>query len=150
VQLVQSLHVEDDDLCEQRQSLAHRQRLVQLLVVLDEDDAAVRIVREVVHLLGRVRWVDAARHAAAREHGEIAQHPFEDGVGEDGRGVPSLEAQRHQAARDLARRLAHLRPGPGLPQAELFLAQPHLVSARGHGVPEHRGDGLAGHGDALA
>ena len=45
---------------------------------------------------------------------------------------------------------AHLRPAPAAPDAQVLLAQPDRVTALDHGVPEHGGDGVAGHHDVAA
>jgi hypothetical protein len=52
VEVAQAFHVEDDDLPQQRQALAHLQRLVELLLVLDEQHRRARVLAQVVDLAG--------------------------------------------------------------------------------------------------
>ena len=63
--------------------LAHLQRLVELLVVLDEQVAPSPSPHRYSTCAGGVGRVDAVRHAAGAEHAEVGVHPFDDGVGED-------------------------------------------------------------------
>jgi hypothetical protein len=145
VQLVQAFHVEHDDLAQHRQLLAHLERLVELLVVFDEQHRGARVLAQVVHLAGRIGGVDAIGDTAAAEHRQVGQHPLDHGVGQDRGRLLRLEAQAHEAAGDLAHGLGGLLPGPAAPDAELFLAHPHVGSALLDGVPEHRRDGVARH-----
>ena len=52
-----------------------------------------RVFAQVVDLRGRVRGVDAVGHAAAGEDGQVGQHPFDDGVGQDGNGAAAAAAR---------------------------------------------------------
>ncbi len=142
-EIAQALHVHDDDLAQPRQHLAHLERLVELLLVLDEQHAGARVLAEVVRLRGRIGRVDAVADAAAGEDGEIGQHPLDARIGEDGGALARREAEAHQAVGDLAHRLAGLRPAPLPPQAEFLLAQEDLGPALRHAVPEQRRHRLA-------
>jgi hypothetical protein len=145
VELAQAFHVEHDDAAQPRQAGAHLERLVELLVVFHEEHGGARVFAQVVHLRGGVGRVDAVGDAAAAEHGQVGQHPFDDGVRQDGRALARREADGLQARRDLAHRIGRLVPAPGAPDAELFLAHPGGVAALLHRVPEHGGKGVAGH-----
>ena len=150
VEVAQAFGVEDDDPGEPRQPRAHGERLVELLVVLDEQDPAARVERQVLDLRRRVGRVDAIRDAAAREHGEVGEDPVDDGVGKNRGAIAGSEAERDQAVADLAHGLGGSRPGPVLPNAELFLAHQDAPAALGGGVPEQRRHRLAGHDDVVA
>ena len=147
-EVAQALGVEDDDLLQPRQALAHREHLVELLVVLDEDHLGARVRAQVLDLGGGVGRVDAVRDAARRQHGEIGEHPFDDRVGEDRGGVAGREAQGEQAVADLAHRGRGARPGPFAPEAELLLPHEDAIGALRRRVPEDGRDRLARHDDA--
>jgi hypothetical protein len=143
LEIAQALHVEHDDLVQEGQAAAHRQHLVELLFVFDEQHPGVRIGAQVHHLDRRVGRIDAVRDAAGAEHREVGEHPFDDGVRQDRRAVVRLEAERDQAVADLADGLRRLGPAPAAPQAELLLAHEDGVAALGDGVEEHRRNRLA-------
>ena len=143
IQPAQAFHVDHHDLAQERQALTHFQGLVELFVVFDKQQACGRVFAQVLHLAGRVGGVDAIGDTAAGQHGQVAQHPFNGGVGQDGRAFTRGETQRHQPARNFPHRIGGLVPGPALPDAHVLLAHPHLGPALGHRVPEHRGHGVA-------
>jgi hypothetical protein len=145
----EALHVEHDDPGQQRQVRAHLERLVELLVVLDEEHARLRVGTQVCHLLGRVGGVDAVGHAAGALHREVDEHPFDDRAGEDGGALPRLESERREPHGDLAHRGAGLVPGPAAPDAEHLLAQPDALAPLRHRVPEHLRHRVARHDDPL-
>ena len=136
VQAAQPLGVKDHDLAQQRQTLAHLQHLVELLVVFDEQYHRARVFAKVLHLGGGVGRVDAIGHRAAAEHGQIGHEPVAVGVGQNGGHLAVLQAQMQQAASDFTHRLPHLQPGLGLPDPQLFLPQPHLGAALAHRIEE--------------
>ena len=55
----QAFHVEHDDLLERRATPAHFERLIELLVVLDEQDPRAAVIDEVLDLTRGIRRVDA-------------------------------------------------------------------------------------------
>ena len=138
VQAAQAFGVEDHDLAQQGQAIAYLEHLVELLIVLDEQHHRARVFAQVLHLGCGVGRVDAIGHGAAAEHGQIGHQPVAVGVGQDGGHLPVLQAQMQQTAGDLAHRLADLLPGLRLPDAQLFLAQPHLRAALAHRVEKQR------------
>ena len=104
-EFVQPLGVEHDDLAQAGQPRAHLERLVELLLVLDEQDARVRIGREVVHLRGRVGRIDAVRYTAGAERAEVGVQPLLARVGEDRDALrPAPCRARPGRARSRARR----------------------------------------------
>jgi hypothetical protein len=56
---VSPFHVEDENLGDGRAALADADELVELLLVLDEQEARATVVRDVVDLLGRIGRIDA-------------------------------------------------------------------------------------------
>ncbi len=140
VEVAQAVHVEDDDLAQLRQALAHFQDLVELLLVLHEHDHRSRIGEQVLGLRRRVGRIDAVGDAGGAENAEVGVHPLAVGVGLDRGHLARLKAQRHEPHADFARHLAQLGPGHRAPDAEVLLAQDHLRAARLHAVPEHAPD----------
>ena len=64
VEVGQALHVEDEDLDEVGAALADLEELVELLLVLDEQEAGAAVVQDVLDLLGRIGRIDAVADAA--------------------------------------------------------------------------------------
>ncbi|MNS90533.1 hypothetical protein D3C72_1245880 [compost metagenome] len=150
VELAQAFHVEHDHAAQAGQAGAHFERLVELLVVFHEEHRGARVFAQVLHLRGGVGRVDAVGHTAAAEHGQVGQHPFDDGVRKNGRALAAREADGLQPGRDLAHGLGGLAPTPGAPDAQLLLPHPDVVAALAHGVPEHGRERVAGHEDVVA
>ncbi len=145
VQVAQALHVEHHDLAQPRQLRPDFQRLVELLFVLDEQHHGAGVFAQVLDLARCVGRVDAIGHTGAAHDGQVGQDPFDQGVGQDGRTFTTLKPQAQEPAADLAHRLGGLVPGPAVPDAEVFLAQPDLGAARCDCVPEQLGHGFARH-----
>ena len=141
---MQPVHVEHDDPAEVRQPRAHLERLVELLVVLDEEVDRARVGHQVFDLRGGVGRIDAGGHAARAEHAEVGVEPFAPRVREHRGGLARLEAEAHEAEPDFPRDLAELAPGGAAPDPELLLPQGDLVAAARDRVPEHEGEGVAG------
>ena len=97
-----------DHVLEQRQPVADRADLLQLLVVLDDDDLGVGVLEHVLALLGRVGLVDRDDVGAGRERGEVEVGPLGAGVAEDRDLVALLDAEVDQAERERADGLADL------------------------------------------
>ena len=97
---VQPLHVEHDDLAQVRQPRAHLQRLVELLLVLDEQVDRARVGQQVLDLGGGVGRIDAGAHAARAEHAEVGVEPFAPRVREHRGGLARLEAEPHETEAD--------------------------------------------------
>ena len=93
---------------EQRQLVADRADLLQLLVVLDDDDLGVGVLEHVLALLGRVGLVDRDDGGAGRERGEVEVGPLGAGVGEDRDLVALGDAEVDQAEGERADDLADL------------------------------------------
>ena len=93
---------------EQRQLVADRADLLQLLVVLDHDDLGVGVLQHVLALLGRVGLVDRHDHGARRERGEVEVGPLGAGVAEDRDLVALGDPEVDQPERERAHHLQHL------------------------------------------
>ena len=124
--------------CRTRRSLrssgsrgAHFERLVELLVVLDEQHGGARVFAQVLRLRRRIGRIDAVGDAAARQHRQIGQHPFDHGVGQD--RCASRPRSKPSAIRPCAisrTACGGLVPAPAAPDAEFLLAHPHAIAAR--------------------
>ena len=136
------LHVEHDDLAQAGTAVAHVERLVELLVILDEQDGGLRIVDQVLDLLGRIGRIDAGGNAARTEDAEVGVVPFRHGVGQHRGDVARPEAHFVQRQADGARALQPLVPGDGIPDPEELLAHRRLVAARPAGQDEALRKGL--------
>ena len=88
-----------DHVLEQRQLVADRADLLQLLVVLDDDDLGVGVLEHVLALLGGVGLVDRDDDGADRERREVEVGPLGAGVGEDRDLVALGDAEVDQAER---------------------------------------------------
>jgi hypothetical protein len=91
------------------------------------------------HFRGHRILVHRHRHAA--QHLRRAHRPVQARavVADDGQVVAALEAEFGQAAGHGAHFLGHLAPGPGLPDAEIFLARRRTIAARGGVIQQQTG-----------
>ena len=143
IEAAQALEVEDDDVPEPGQLLAHFQGLVELLVVFDKQHGGSRVLAQVLHLSGGVGRINAVGHRRTAEHGQIGHDPLAAGVGQNGSDLAAGQSQVQQAGGHLTHDLPDFGPALALPDAQLFLAQPGVLAARLHRVPEQGRDGLA-------
>ncbi len=130
------LEVVDEDLHEGRTAVAHREDLVELLLVLGEEEARAAVVDDVLDLARRVRGVDAVGDAADGQRAEVRVEPLRAVVGDDRHHVARPEPQRHQPEPDVPGLEPVLPPGDRPPDPEVLLPHRHLVAALPHHVPE--------------
>ena len=121
VVVAQTARLVVEHLGELRQPLRHGEDFVDLLLVLDHREGRLGVVDHVGHLVGDGIRVDRHRHRAERLAG--AHRPIEArAVRPDHREfVAALEAEFVEADREGGDLLEHLRPGPGLPDAEVLV-----------------------------
>ena len=134
----QPLHVEDDDALQRRHLLAHLQHLVELLFVLDEDDARAAVAEHVGYLLGRVGGVDANRDAARGDDGEVGVEPLGAVLGQDAGPVRRRDALLDERQRNLPDLRAVFAPADGAPQAPLLAAHRDALAAQPHRLDKGR------------
>ena len=139
----QAFHVEDEDLGDRRAALAHLDELVELLVVLDEQEARAAVVQDVVDLLGRIGRIDAVADAAGAHGAHVGVEPFGHRLGQDRHDLAALQAELDQAHARPARALAVVAPRGGAPDAELLLAEGGAAVARLDLMPEQLGNRVA-------
>ena len=113
----------------------HRQELVHLLLVLDDGEAGLGVLDDVLHLLLDGVLVDRHRDAPQR----LGRHdrPVELGpvVADDGDAVAAREAEGGQAERDETRLLEVLRPRIRLPDPEILFPDGDLAPEAARVVP---------------
>ena len=145
---VQALHVVDEDLDQLRAAVAHRQDLVELLLVLREEEAGPAVVDDVLHLARRSRWCRCRWGRAATDmHAEVGVEPLRAVVRHDRDHVARPEPERDQPQADAPRAQAVLAPGDAPPDPEVLLPHRDPVAPLPHHVPEEPGQGvLAVHG----
>ena len=136
IKLVQPLHIEDHNLAQQRQALAHFQRLVELLIVFDKQHGGTRVLAQVVHLRRGIGRINAVGDAATGQHADVGPDPFDRSVGQNRSALALGKAQAQQAAGNFPHRIGALVPGPATPQSQVLLAQPDRRAALFHCVPE--------------
>ena len=120
-ELMQALHIEHDDLSQQRQSRTHLERLIELLFVLDEQIDRSRIGHQILDLARGVGRVDAGAHAPCPQNSEIRIQPFASRVRQHRDGFSRLEAESHQAKADCTRAVTELAPAGAAPDAQFLL-----------------------------
>ena len=99
-----------------------RQDLVDLFLILRHDEGDFGVVQHEAHFIGHRVLIDRHGNGAKAlrgAHGEIEARPV---VADDGDLLAPLEAERLHAAGELAHRIAEVGPGPGLPDAQVLLA----------------------------
>ena len=116
---------------ELRQPIAHREDLVDLLLILGDDDRGLRVVEHGGDFLRHGVGVDGHRNRA--DHLRRGYRPVEAGpVGaHDGDGLASLKPEPDQALGNGARLFVHLGPSPSLPEAKILEAKSGARSAQG-------------------
>ena len=144
LEVAQAVHVEHDDLAQARQFGSGFERLVELLVVLDEQVDRAGIGAQVLDLHRRIGRIDAVRYPARAEDAHVGIDPFAVGVGEYRSAFARRKAKRHEPHADLARDLAELGPADALPDAEMLLPQTYLRAALRDAAPEHFRHGVDG------
>src|SRR5262249_36147858 len=124
-----------DDVREARAARAEAQELVHLLLVLDDSEARLGVVDDVLHLLLDGVLVDRDRNAAER----LGRHdrPVELGpiVADDGDSILAHEADRGEAVRDQAGFFEVARPGVRLPDPEVLFPDRDLVADSSRVLP---------------
>ena len=136
------------DVLEAGQLAAHRLDLLELRRVLDDDRAGAGVVDHVAALLGRVRVVDRHDDDAGGQQGGVGQRPFRARLAQQRHAVAGLEAERDEAAGQLADRVAELRERPLVPRPVAREADRGAAVALG-GVQHHPAQGVRAHtGDA--
>ena len=116
------------DVRELRQPGHRFQELVNLLLVLDDRELDLRILEHERHLLrGRV-LIERNRHATQRLHG--GERPVEARavVADDCEIHTAFEALRGKPASQRTHLVQHLRPSPGLPDAEVLFADCRAIA----------------------
>jgi hypothetical protein len=111
-----------EDRLEGRQPLADLQELVDLLLVFGHGEARLGMLEHELHLGGDRILIDRdgnAAQALRRGHRPIEPRAV---VADDREPVAAPEAQRGQAVRQVLHFLRGLTPTPGLPDAEILLA----------------------------
>ena len=129
--------IEVDDLDDAFELVALGHQLGQLRRILDEHDLGARVVDDVLALVRQVRLVDRDGDAAGHENADVAVEPLGPRVREDARALALGDAERQEAAGDLARRFVPIAPRRGAPGAALFPAQHLLRRGRRDAIVEH-------------
>ena len=131
-----------DDAGKLRQPFGERDDLVDLLLILDDGELHLGMREHIGHFLGDGVGIDRHRHGAERLAG--ADRPIESRpiAADDGEMVAALEADLGHADREGANLLEHLLPGPGLPDAEILVADGG-PAADGRGIVDQKlGEGV--------
>ena len=128
VVVAQALGLVVDHRFELGQTLRHRKDLVDLLLVLDRGEAHLGMRQHIRKLLGHSIGID--RHWHRTDQLRRGHRPIELGtVGADDRdriAAPQAKpVQPHRIGADL---IEHLRPGPGLPDAEILVAHRRAIA----------------------
>ena len=119
---MQAFAVEHDALRHLRHPVADGQELLELLLVLDDEETALRVRQQVRDLLGAVGGVDAGDDAADALDAEVGVDPLLAILGEDRDYLPPLQPERREPQADGAGGVEEGRPRVTLPDAERLLA----------------------------
>ena len=116
-----------DDVLQAAAAGSHAQELVDLLLILDDGEASLGVLDDVLHLALDGVLVDRHRDTAQCLRGHHRPVELRAVVADDRDAVAAREAERGQAQRDQASLLEVPRPGIGLPDPEVFLSDGDLV-----------------------
>ncbi len=111
--------------------------LLQLLLVLEEEEARLGVVEDVEDLLGRGGRVDAAGGSAGGHDPQRGVEPLRPVLAQDRHVLLVAEAEGHQAGRHLADALRVLAPGDAVPDPQRLVAQRDGAAAATGLVEEH-------------
>ena len=122
IERVKPLVVGDDDLFDQRHLVADQEELVELLLVLRHQKAALAVLQQIGELGSAVGGVDPRADAAHALDTHVEIGPFPEILGQHRHGVAARQPQRVQRRADALGALPVIRPRIALPDAEVFLA----------------------------
>ncbi len=131
-----------DDVLQLRGLLADFQQLIDLLLILDRRETDGGVVQHEQHFRRHRVLIQRHRHAAQALRGAHHHVEMRAVVADDGEVVAALEAQRRQAARQRAHPFGDAGPAPGLPNAEILLADGGGGPARSGVVEQQARKGL--------
>ena len=117
--------------------------LVELLLVLDEQEARTAVVQDIFDLLGGVGRIDAVGDAADAHDAHVGVEPFRHCLGQDRNHLAALQPEPDQAEPGPLRAIAVVAPGRGAPDAKPLLAEGCPRAPRGDLVPKQLGDRVA-------
>ncbi len=150
-EVVEPLHVVDEDLHELRALGADFQDLVELLVVVGEEEPGPAVVDDVLDLARRIRGVDPIGDPAHRQHAQVRVQPLRTIVRDDRHHVRRPQSERHQPKPHAPGPLAVLPPTDRAPYPQVLLAHRHLVAPLRHDMAKQLRQGILpqhGAGDA--
>src|SRR5262245_29924689 len=101
---------------------ADLQQLIDLLLILDNGDIGFGMIDDEAHLLGDRVLIDGDRHGTQHLRGADRPVKLWPVIADDGDAVAAFYADGGKARGDPAHFAVHLRPGPALPDAVIFLA----------------------------
>ena len=119
-----------DDVLQRLAAFLHLEQLVDLLLVLDHGETDARVIEDVLHLLGHRVLVDRHRDPTGNLRGDHRPVELRTVVADDRQLVAGLEADGRQAAGQGHDLVAHLAPGPRLPDAEILLTDRRAIATR--------------------
>ena len=140
----QALGFHDDDFLQVRELVQCGQHLVGLLLVLADHDVDVGVAHHVGHLGRGAGGVDAHGDAAHQACAHLRQHPFDAVLGDHAHVAARGQAQLQQTLAEMRGALVVLRPGEGLPDAEVLLPDGDARSVLACALAQHLGQGEFG------
>ena len=142
VVVAQAARLVVDDVLEPGEPVLHREDLVDLLLILDDRELHLGVLQHIGHLFGDRVGIERHRHGAERLAG--AHRPIEPRLvaPDDGVVVAALEPQFGEPDREREHLVAHLLPGPGLPDAEVLVPHGRAAAAHGGVADEQLGKGI--------
>ena len=141
--MLQAGHVVDDDALELRHPRAALEHLVELLFVLDEQEARAAVVDDVFDLLARRGGIEPDRDRAEPDDAHVGPEPFGNRLGEDRGDLARLQSQLGKSQPDPPRALAIVAPRDLLPEAEILVQHGNALAARSGGVAKQLRDRVA-------
>ena len=127
----------EDDRAQFREPIGDGKELVDLLLILHDREFRLGVVQHVGHLVRNRVLVCGHRDAADALHGCKGGVQPRAVVADNGHDVAALEPQFAQANGKCAHLVAHLRPGPRLPDAEILVAHRRPVRVL-HGIAQQQ------------
>ena len=134
--------VDDDHAAHTGSVVEHRQRLVEVLLVLDDHHARAAVLEEIAHLAGRARRVDPVGDGAERLRREVRDRPLRARVAEDRHRAAAADAEpRGQPLRHRRHARRQGRPRRLAIDAELLGPERDAIGTRPRTLDQQAGNG---------
>jgi hypothetical protein len=142
VVLAQAPRLVIDHLLELRDTFRNGENLIDLLLVLNGRETHLGMRQHISKLIRHRIGIDRHRNGAERLHGRDRPVKFRPVGADDRDGLAAFQSEPVQASGQRQHLVAHLRPRPGLPDAEILVAHCRPFAERARVAQEQLRKGI--------